>query len=315
MALYSKPGSGSVAAALAVALLSLSAIAAGAQDLYVTDYGAYGDPNNNNVANNIKVFSPTGQYINTITGGLNNPSALVFNASGNLLVVNQGVNAITEYSQSGTYLGVFASTGINSAQGIAIDSSGDVYVGNSGSITKYSSTGTYLGVFATSGVGSSVADIAFGPNGDLYSVNQYQDTVSVYAPDGTYLRSMSTGVDPFGLLVDASGNLYVANADSASIQEFNSAGTQINSFSTGVDTTPCGLVFDPAGNLLVANAPYGNVLEYTTGGTYLGVFATGGMDNDYHMSFAPAASTPEPSSLAVFGVGVLAIARKRQRRC
>ncbi len=313
MAFSSKRTSCSVVSVLALALITLPVLTSSAQDLYVTDYGLYGDPNNNNVANNIKVFSATGQYIRTITGSLTNPSALVFNATGDLLVINQGSNAITEYSPGGAYLGVFASAGINSAQGIAIDTAGNVYVGNSGNVTKYTSTGTYLGVFATTGVGNSVAEIAFAPNGDLYSANQDLNNVSVYAANGAYIRSMSTGVDPFGLLVDGAGNLYVSSYVSQTVTEFSSSGTQINSFYTGAGNNPAGLAFDAAGNLLVANASHGNILEFTTAGSYLGVFASGGMDYNYHMTFGPASPTPEPSAIAVFGIGLLAIARRRRR--
>ena len=298
---------------MAAAMTVSGLLSAAAQNLWVTDYGIYGAPDNPTVADNIKIFSNTGTLLKTLKGGMVNPSSIVFDASGNALVINQGVDAISEYNAKGEYMGVFATTGIYSAQGLAIDKAGNVYVGNTGSITKYASNGAYLGVFATAGVGSGVAELAIAPDGTLYSSNQNLNTVSAYAPDGTYLRSMPTGVDPFGLLVDSSGNLFVSSYVSKTITEFNSSGSQINSFYLGSNINPGGMVFDAAGNLLVANASHGEIDEYSVSGSYLGVFATGGLDYNYHMAWAPV-STPEPSAFALFAVGGLVLARGCRRR-
>lgn len=298
-----------LAPAILSAMLAAPAIA---QDLYVADYGIYGDPSYNVNANNIKIFSPTGSYLNTITGGMVDPAQMAFNGSGDLLVTNQGINAVTEYTRSGDYLGIFASTGVNLAQGLAIDKSGNVYVGNDGNVTKYSSTGAYLGVFASTNTGpGGIAQLAFAPNGDLYCTNEAQNTVTIYSSTGSYLKTISNGTVPFALLFDGSDDLYVSYYGSQTIDKYDAAGDLVNSFSTG-SVGPCGLAFDAAGNLLVADAPANDVVQFTTSGTNLGVFASGGLAYDYQIAIQPAVvSTPEPSSLAIFGLGLLAVARKR----
>ena len=145
---------------------------------------------------------------------------------------------------NGAYEGVFASAGMNRPQGIAINSGGNVFVGNLNSISEYSSTGAYLGNFATSNV-DSAAHIAFAPNGDLYCANQFSDTISIYQRiTGTYLNSISTGNDPFWRCFRCRGDLcHFSNANSDTISEYTPGGALHKyRFQTG-STNPGGLAF------------------------------------------------------------------------
>lgn len=76
------------------------------------------------------VFVPTGQ-------GLNFPTGLAFDTSGNLYAANASSNTITRYDSSGTYIvgSPFISSGLNGPFGIAFDSSGNLYAANVGNKT------------------------------------------------------------------------------------------------------------------------------------------------------------------------------------
>ena len=71
-------------------------------------------------------------------------------------MANGGNNTIEKFSSTGTYLGVFASSGLNGPLGLAFDSAGNLYAANANArtIEKFSSTGTDLGAFAVGLAGS-----------------------------------------------------------------------------------------------------------------------------------------------------------------
>ena len=134
--------------------------------------------------------------------------------AGTIYVSNNQGNSITEYSSSGAYLGVFASTGLSDPTGLAFDSSGNLYAANQGTetIEKFNSTGTNLGVFASTGLDGPHA-LAFDRSGDLYVANFTSSTVVKYSSSGIYLGVFTSTAlsSPTGLVLDNSGNLYVAN--------------------------------------------------------------------------------------------------------
>ena len=91
-------------------------------------------------------------------------------------------------------LGNFATSelGTHSPQGLAFDSSGNLYAANKYiyRIEKFSPTGVDLGVFANTG--NSTYGIAFDSSGNLYTAN---DTHSVekFGPTGTDLGVFASG--------------------------------------------------------------------------------------------------------------------------
>lgn len=72
--------------------------------------------------------------------------------AGNLFVSFHG--EIHEFSPAGVDLGTFAATGLNRPDGLAFDSSGNLFVANNGDNTvhKFGPTGLDLGTFARTGL-------------------------------------------------------------------------------------------------------------------------------------------------------------------
>src|SRR6476659_4815435 len=104
----------------------------------------------------------------------------------NLFVSNLTANTIREFSPTGTDLGDFATTGLESPRGIAFDRSGNLYVANTHSIRKFSPTGADLGNFATTGL-NVARGIAFDRRGNLYASNAGDNTVRKFCPSGADL--------------------------------------------------------------------------------------------------------------------------------
>ena len=95
---------------------------------------------------------------------------------------------------------------------MAVDGSGDLYVGNLGNdITVYNPSGTVLRTISQ-GVSYPRA-LAIDGTGNLYLANYRSNTVTVYAAGGTNLLStISLGVSaPDALAFDGTGSVYVAN--------------------------------------------------------------------------------------------------------
>lgn len=127
----------SVAAGLA--LCGLNTVQnAPAQVLYVSNYGD----------NTIHKFSSTGADLGVFATGVNGPTGMAFDGSGNLYVTSFNASTVLELSPTGTLLQTLTSPGLNSPDGLVIDGSGRILVSNRSldTIEAFSSTGTDLGV-------------------------------------------------------------------------------------------------------------------------------------------------------------------------
>ena len=87
-----------------------------------------------------------------------------------LFVANFGVNTITKYDATGNGSS-FTSAFVNGPNGVALDSSGNLYVStNNNTIEVFAPDGTDLGVFASTGMNNAMG-LAFDRSGNLYAAN------------------------------------------------------------------------------------------------------------------------------------------------
>ena len=164
-------------------------------------------------------------------------------------VVDTRINARVEYfSAGGGYLHQFNGTEIDGAEathkapeklekprGIAIDTSGNVYVADTGHnvVDKFTASGEYQcqitglgeagsasecsksapgpGAFIV-GNNTDVGDnLAVDPNGDVYVVDSGNNVVDEFGPEGKYLRRLGAGElkNPQAVAVDSGGHVFV----------------------------------------------------------------------------------------------------------
>jgi len=177
----------------------------------------------------------------TLAYGVSN-LGLAADASGNIYAVDSSAGTVLKIAPDGS-TSTFAS-GLTSPTSLAVDGTGNVYVG--------CNTYSYYG----------------GAVGTIYRVT----------PGGVVSLFVAAFADPVGLAFDAAGNLYVASAPqfgNASVGKVTPNGTT-STFATGFRFV-AGLAFDPAGNLYVSGrdssaqgviskvTPYGNVSTFATG--------------------------------------------------
>jgi len=112
---------------------------------------------------------------------------------------------IYEFTPSGTR-STFAS-GLSTPEGLAFDSSGNMYEADSasGNIYEFTPSGT-RSIFA-SGL-SRPAGLAFDSAGNLYEADNGSGNIYEFSPDGTRSTFGSAFLGPVGLAFDSAGNLF-----------------------------------------------------------------------------------------------------------
>jgi sugar lactone lactonase YvrE len=200
-------------------------------------------------------------------------------------VSNSANNTIEKFDANGTDLGVFANSGLSGPQGLAFDSSGNLYAGNvpNNTIEKFDANGTDLGVFANSGLNLPIA-LVFDSSGNLYAANNGDNTIEKFDSAGNGTVFANSGLNgPYGLAFDSSGNLYAANHLDNTIEKFDSAGNPTLFANSGLNL-PAGLAFDSSGNLYAANSGDNTIEKFDSAGNPT-LFANSGLSYPYGLTF------------------------------
>lgn len=266
-----------------------------------TPYGVALDSSGNvyvcDVANNrIQKFTGTGTFTfsfgNTITPAtlrLNTPSAIAVNSSSGIVYVTDTNNRrIQRYDMAtGAATATFprwgsAGTGngqFNAPVGIALDSSGNVYVADTGNnrIQKFDATGTYITKWGAAGTGNGQFNAPTGivvDSGDnVYVVDRGNNRVQKFSSTGTYITKWgTTGAgngqfnSPRHMSVDSSNNIYVADTGNNRIQKFDSTGTYLAQWGSsgtgnGQFTGPRAVVVSSAGSVAYVSDTGNNRIE------------------------------------------------------
>ena len=128
------------------------------------------------------------------------PEDLIFDAAGNLYVASFNSNSIVRFVSTGGILSrtatAFSTGTIVNPAGMAIDTGGSLYVGNTGGqIWKFAGSGGVLNpaptLFSTSNL-NHPSDLAFDAAGNLYVANGLGGNVLRFATSGGVLSSTST---------------------------------------------------------------------------------------------------------------------------
>lgn len=252
---------------------------------------------------NLTEFNFLGSALSPINGdtggGLNAPSAIAVDISGNVWAANESGNSLSEFVPSeGVFSPASPLTGgrLSKPAGIAIDASGNVWVSNvdGNSLSEFNPA---IGAFTISGAKgpgvSAPLGVAIDSSGKVWIADCGTDcggavssNLTAYNPaTGSFLGSAFSGgglAGPYGIAIDLSGNIWAANGSSGitgGLSEFlTSTGTFAagSPYSGGGMDEPLNVATDGSGDVWVSNLnevglsefdPVGNALSPSSGYT------------------------------------------------
>jgi sugar lactone lactonase YvrE len=315
--------------------------------------------------NRIRKIMATGM-VTTLAGGtqgyadgsgvaaqLNNPSGVALDAAGNVFVADKGNNRVRKITASGlvsTFAGSTAgyADGVGIAaqfsfpEGVAVDPSGNVYIGDRGNnrIRKITDAGlvrTLAG--STSGYADGIgtapqfygaSGVAVDAVGNVFVADRGNNRIRKITATGlvsTFAGSTSgfaDGVgtaaqfyDPVGVAVDAAGNVFVADRGNNRVRKITAsgfvstvAGNNTAGYADGVGTAaqfnnPSSVSVDATGNLYVADAQNYRIRKITSTGA---VTTFAGSNYGYADGVGTAAQFSEPLGVAVDALGNVFVA-------
>ncbi|HMD70866.1 MAG TPA: IPT/TIG domain-containing protein [Bryobacteraceae bacterium] len=230
---------------------------------------------------------------------LSAPSALALDAAGNLYVAERGNSVIRKVSPAGIIQtvagdgiagfggegGPATSARIALPDGVAVDSSGNIYISDTANhrIRKVTSDGMIYTIAGSDAYGSSgdggpasqallinPRALAFDLDGSLLIADSSANMVRRITPSGAMQRVAGTGAaahkgdgglaisagvyTPWGLAVDSSGNILIGEIGNYTIRLVDRSGS-IGTLATAGEAT--GLASDTAGNLWIAEGAFG----------------------------------------------------------
>jgi uncharacterized protein (TIGR03437 family) len=221
----------------------------------------------------------TGDGGTAASAELYSPFSTAIDKSGNLYIADQANNRVRMVTPGGTISTVAgngtkgfkgdgaaaASAELNSPEGVAVDSSGNLYIADTGNNVVRKVSGGNITTFAGSnglgpgytgdgGVANGAqldlpAGIAFDNNGNLYIADSANNAIrmvsganiSTFAGNGTPsyqgdggLATSATVNNPQGVAVDSANNVYIADTSNSAIRKVTT--------STGIITTVAGTI-------------------------------------------------------------------------
>jgi len=171
--------------------------------------------------------------------------------------------------------------------GVAVDSSGNVYVADFGNnrIQKFDSNGGFITKWGSYGNGDgwfgNPYGVAVDSSGNVYAADSGNSRIQKFDSNGGFITkwgSSGTGDgqfnDPFGVAVDSSGNVYVTDYYNHRIQKFNSNGGFMTKW--GSDGTVdgqfkgfTGVAVDSSGNVYAADSGNNRIQKFDSNGRFI----------------------------------------------
>ncbi len=228
-------------------------------NVWVENYGN-GTPGTLAGESNVTELSPSGATIGTYAVGSYPAGGIAVDTSGNIWVTNWGAKSetpgtpgtavagesnVTELSPSGATIGTYVAG--SSPGGIAIDSSGNIWVANKGNgtqgmglmdsnVTELSSSGAWINTYVA---GSFPEGIAIDPTGNVWVVNKGDGTqgtaagdsnVTELSPSGATIGTYAVGSYPEIVAIDSAGNVWVTNGyGRGGVSQTDSSVTELSS--------------------------------------------------------------------------------------
>jgi hypothetical protein len=186
-------------------------------------------------------------------------------------------NYVTAYAGAQAQVINTVPTGAVNSGGIAIDSSGNLWVGHQAGIDEISSTGIILQSIPIPEDGY-IQGVSIDNAGNIWAavvLSGPPDYVIKFSSSGTILGTfnLETNGEPFAIAFDGSDNAWVTCTNSGSVWELSNTGTVIGHY-TEFSNFPEDIVYDShTGNIWVSQR-FGDVNELSSSGAILNTVTT-----------------------------------------
>lgn len=210
----------------------------------------------------LSTFSINAQTASDYITGLETPTGLTFDNTGNLYVANSNSQNVTKITPNLTQTSFISSLdGI--PQQIAFDNNGNLWIAGSGTtseIKKVTSDGVATS-YTASGSPYGIAIDAFG--NAYYSELNSGIIKKIAAANGAVSHFANRLYLPSGMIFDKSGNLIVAIRGDGEIKKITPNGV-VSTLTTGI-TSATHLLYTPNGDLYISTGSQGNIFRFPAG--------------------------------------------------
>ncbi len=221
-------------------------------------------------------------------------------ASGNTtdIVVDDNLSeysTLEQWGQYGSGNGQFGGEW-NFSSGIDIDSSGYIYVADTGNhrIQKFSPDGTFITKWGTQGSSNGQLSFPSGididSSGYIYVADTGNHRIQKFSPDGTFITKWGTQGSsngqlnkPYGVAIDSEDNIYITEFDNHRVQKFDNAGNYILKWGTqgssnGQLHSPQGIAVDSEDNIYTLEWNNSRIQKFDSVGNFLSLWSSNGSD-------------------------------------
>lgn len=243
-------------------------------------------------------------------------SGVAFDAQGHLWVLNRGEHPLMEFDGSGKYLRSMGEGRYNRPHGLRIAPDGSIWTTDvqGHTVIKFNTAGEVVLTLGTRGqpgawdeaAGTRLlyepADIAFGPNGDVFVVEGHgrgEGRVIRFDRTGKFLKSWGgKGAapgqfdQPHSILVTPQNELLVADRENHRVQVFDLDGKFLRAWA--FKGLPCGLLMGPDRQLYLASGFSGQILRLNADGKAVAMMGQpgpgptlGNFGEAHYMAIAP----------------------------
>ena len=243
-------------------------------------------------------------------------SGVAFDAQGHLWVLNRGEHPLMEFDGSGKYLRSMGEGRYNRPHGLRIAPDGSIWTTDvqGHTVIKFNTAGEVVLTLGTRGqpgawdeaAGTRLlyepADIAFGPNGDVFVFEGHgrgEGRVIRFDRTGKFLKSWGgKGAapgqfdQPHSILVTPQNELLVADRENHRVQVFDLDGKFLRAWA--FKGLPCGLLIGPDRQLYLASGFSGQILRLNADGKAVAMMGQpgpgptlGNFGEAHYMAIAP----------------------------
>jgi sugar lactone lactonase YvrE len=213
--------------------------------------------------------------------GVDQPSGVAVDGSGNLYIADTTNDAIKEWSAATQQLSTLVS-GLWVPLGVAVDGSGNVYFSEgANSVKEWSpATGqvTFLGTLEFSPVGVAVDWF-----GNVFFSIALSDAIDEWsAATQQVIPLVASGVtNADGVAVDVFGNVYLADQNNSAIKEWSAATGQVTPLVSSGLKNPTGVAVDGSGNVYIADELDNAIKQWSAATGQVTTLASMGMNYPY----------------------------------